>query len=149
VAAFAVDTVAGVFIDGVISSQGNRTSGNEVSEDPASQAAAQVEKGPAAAGEEAVIAGRVARGQHTDGAQDVGDGVAANGQDGGDQQDGKAEKGRAAEGWREGLEAGLGLLGQVLIVAEQTEAGLTCLAGLAGPQLTAFALGQAIPSLRR
>src|SRR5205085_11181530 len=61
VAAFAVDLVAGVLIDGVIGGQVNRAGGNEVIEDPAGEAAAQAEKGPAAAGEEAVLTGRIAR----------------------------------------------------------------------------------------
>src|SRR5207245_309821 len=91
---------------------------------PAGQAAAQIEKGPAAAGEEAVITGRITRGQQADGAQGVGDGVAADGQGRGQQQDGKAEKSWAAEDRGEGFNERAGLGRRVGVVAS-AQAGLT------------------------
>ena len=138
-----------MLIDGVIGGQVNRAGGDEVSEDPAGEAAAQAEEGPAAAGEEAVITGRVARGQQADGAQDVGDGVAADGQEGGDQQDGQAEKSWAAEDRGEGLKEGVSLMGEVGVVALQAQARLAGLARLADPHCVAFALGQTATLLRR
>src|SRR5439155_24166148 len=124
VATFAVDLVAGVLIDGVIGGQISRASRDEASENPASEAAAQSEHRPTAAGEEAMKTGRITRSQQADGAQDVSDGVAANGQDSGDQQEGKAEKSWVAKDRGEGFKEGSRLMGEVGIVALQVQASL-------------------------
>src|SRR4051812_31585149 len=63
VAAFAVDLVAGVLIDGVVGSQEDGACTDEVVEDPAGQGAGEPPRGPAAVGEDAVIIGGIAGSQ--------------------------------------------------------------------------------------
>src|SRR5205814_307900 len=65
-------------------------------------------------GEDALVAGGVARGQVADGAQQVGDGVPAGGQDGGERQQGEAAVGGLGEGGGEFLEQQQGGSGYTL-----------------------------------
>ena len=133
-AALAEDLVAGVLIDGVVASQEDSAVGHEVVEDPAGQAAGQPPGGPAALGEDAVVAGGVARGQGAEGAQEVADGAAADGQDGGQGQDDEAEEGGSGEGAGQGVEEGASRGGHGLVDALEfaaSGAGLACHAAAA------------------
>ena len=91
---------------------GRGPAGTRWSKTQPARAARQPPAGPAALGEDAVVAGGMARGQGTQGAQEVADGALADGQDGGQGQDDEAEEGRSREGTGQGVEEGTGRLGQ-------------------------------------
>jgi hypothetical protein len=87
VATLAKDPLARVLIDRVIASQEDPARRHQMVEDPASQAPRQPPARPAAFAEDFVVAGGMARGQGAKGSQEVADGAAADGQDGGQSQD--------------------------------------------------------------
>jgi len=70
----------------VVADQEHRPVGHEVGQDEAGQRAAELQAGPAGAGEDPLVGGAMARGEPAEGPEQVGDGVSARGQDGGDEQ---------------------------------------------------------------
>ena len=106
VAALAVDLFAFVLGHGVVAGHGHRAAGEPAAQQVAGQGPPQAPDRPGAPGEDAVIAGGVARGEGPHGAQQVQDGPPAGGQDGRQQQHHEALVRRAAEGSREGLQQG-------------------------------------------
>ena len=110
-AALAVDLGAAVLVDGVVAGQADGPVGDPTVEDEPGQDPRQLQGGPAASGEDAVIAGGVSGGQIGGGAEEVGDGAAAGGEDGGDEQDQEALIGGVVEDRGERGEDGLGEVG--------------------------------------
>jgi hypothetical protein len=102
VASLAVDRVAAVLVDGVVSGQRDRLVMGKAAEDDARQDTGQRPEGPASPREDAVVTGGMAGGQAADGAQQVGDGAAAVGQHGTGHEDGESLEGRPCEGVGEG-----------------------------------------------
>jgi hypothetical protein len=84
-------------------------------------------------------AGGVPRGQGAEGTQEVGDGAAAEGEDGGQGQDDKAQEGGARKGRGQGIEQLSGLRWQSVMKMAELAACLTSLACLS--PLQAAALG--------
>src|SRR5262249_6791787 len=116
------------------------TCGHEVSEDPTSQTPRQSPGRPAALAEDAVVAGGVAGGQGAEGPQEVADGAAADGQDGGQGEHDEAKEGGPGEGPSQGAEEGAGRLGYGLMDAPERAASGP---GLARPAAAAFAVAAA------
>ena len=87
-------------------------------------------------GEDAVVAGGVAGGQGAEGAQQVGDGAPADGQDGGEGEQDEAAIGRAREGRFQGVEDGADRLGELLVDPFELASRRTGLSGLLASQST-------------
>src|SRR5262249_61549374 len=85
--------------------------------------AGQPAGGPAAVGEGAVITAGVARGQGAQGAEQVGDGAAAHGEEGGQGQQDEAVIGGARQGRGQRLEDGVDGRGESVMVAVDLAAG--------------------------
>ena len=110
-APLAVDLGAAMLVNGIVAGQADRPVGGPTSEDQAGQEPRQSQGGPAALGQDAVIAGGVARGQLGGGAEEVGNGAAAGGEDGGDEQDQEALVGGVVEDRGEAGKDGAGEVG--------------------------------------
>lgn len=136
-AALAKDALARVFLNGIVAGQVDAVFRDKVVEDPAAQAACQPPGGPTAFGEDVVITGGMARGQDAKRAQKVADSAAAEGKDGCQGEDDKAEKGRASETARQGVEQGAGRLWHGLVDTLELAA---CEAGLVRLPPAAFAV---------
>jgi hypothetical protein len=144
VATLAVDLGAGVFRDGVIAGDGDGTLRQEAVEDEDGQGSGEAPAVPAAAGEEAVEAGGVARDESAQGTEEVGDGTAACGEDGGEEEGAEAEEGRACKGRGEGVEElACGCWQLVMEVAESSSRVLG-LAGLSLLEAAALGLGESL-----
>src|SRR5262249_48318519 len=87
-------------------------------------------------------AGAVAGDKRPQGPQEVGDGVPADGQDGGGQQEGEAEGGGRGEGPGEDPDQGAGRGGQFRLQLAESPAYGAGLAGLPLPALPPLGLGQ-------
>lgn len=103
-AALAVDLRARVLGDGIVNGQLDDPLGGEAGQGRRGEAAGQRPGGPAIAGEEGVIAAGFARGEPAEGAQQVGDGMGADGEDGGEGQQDEAAIGGSGEGRRQRVE---------------------------------------------
>ena len=113
--AFAIDMRAGVLGDGVIARQEDGTAGSEPGEDRRHIAACQRERRPAIPREDAVVAGRVPRGQTSHDAEQVGDGASAQGEDRGQGQEDESPMGGPREGRLQGVKHRADLLGKLLM----------------------------------
>jgi len=142
----AVDVLAPVFVHGVVAGQEDRAVGQQVFDDPAGQELGQPPAGPAPLGEEAAVAGGVAGGERPQGAQEVGDGVTADGEQGGAQQQGEAQGGGRGEGAAEGAEQVAGQAGQSGLRVPQLSADGQRLASLPSSPLSPLGLGQPLSS---
>src|SRR5262249_23743993 len=98
VAGLAVDLPAGGLGDGVIADQADPPLGPEGLGREAAQDGGQGQGGPPGQRQHPVVAGRVALGQVGDGAEQVGHGAPAVGNDGGDTQQLRAGEGGGGEG---------------------------------------------------
>ena len=105
-AGFAVDLGAAMLVDGIVAGQEDRAVGPIMIEDELRQEPGQLEGGPGSFREDAVIAGGISRSQARDGAEEVGDGAPAGGQDGGHEQDQEALVGGLEEDGGELVEHG-------------------------------------------
>ena len=86
-----------VLVNRIVAGQEDGPIGDPMIEDEAGQDPRQGESGPASLGEDAVEAGGIAVGQAGGRAEEVGDGAASGGQDGGEDQDEKALVGGMVE----------------------------------------------------
>src|SRR5262249_42224056 len=93
-------------------------------------------------GEEAAVAGRVAGDQRPQGAQEVGDGVPADGQQGGREQQSEAQGGGTGEGAAEDVDQGAGGAGGVVTELEELASDGAVLAGRPPAGLAPLGLGQ-------
>ena len=109
--ALAIDLGAAVLVDGVVADDRDGPVGDPPVEDEPGQDPRQLQGRPAPLGEDAVIAGGVAGGQIRGGAEQVGDGAAAGGEDGGDEQDQEALVGGVVEDRGEAGKDGAGEVG--------------------------------------
>ena len=100
----AVDESPGMTVDGVIADQGDGLVGRDQGQDQSRKLAGQAECGPFGRGEDPLIGGAVAFGQRCGGADEVGDGAAAGGEDGRAEEDDEAMEGRLCEDRGEGIE---------------------------------------------
>ena len=96
VTALAIDLGAAALVDGIVAGQEDGPIGDPMIEDEAGQDC-EGESGPTTLGEDAVEAGGIAVGQAGGRAEQVGDGAASGGQDGGEEQDEKALVGGMVE----------------------------------------------------
>jgi hypothetical protein len=110
-APLAVDPGAAVLVDGVVAGHVDRAVGDPAIEDRPHEDPRQLGGRPAAARQDAVIAGGIAVGRRAGGAEEVGDGAAAGGGDGRDEQDQEALIGAVLEDRCERGEDGPGELG--------------------------------------
>jgi hypothetical protein len=85
----------------------------------------------------------VARGQGAQGAEQVGDGAAAGGEDGGQCQQDEAVRGRAGQGLSQGLEDGVDGLGESVMVAVDLASSGAGLLGESAAVGSALLLGEA------
>jgi hypothetical protein len=97
-----------VTIDGVVADQRHRPERDEAVEHEPRQGAPEGQPRPRRAGQDAAVVGRVAGGELTEGADQVGDGPPAGGQDGPDQQRGEPLVRRAGEVEGEGVDQRVG-----------------------------------------
>ena len=110
VAGLAVDLTAGVAVHGVVTDQHDRPVGDEGVQQQAGQRAAQAEARPGGTRQDAAVVGGVARGEVAERAQQVGDGVAAGGQQRGRQQGGETRGRGSGELRQQGGEHGSGFI---------------------------------------
>src|SRR5262249_245781 len=113
VAALAVDPGPGMFGDGIVAGQFDRAAGGEAVRDSGDVAARQPAGGPGAGGGGTGITAGVARGQGAQGAEQVGDGAAADGEDSGQRQQDEAPMSRSGQGRGQGLEDGVDRRGEL------------------------------------
>src|SRR5208282_264193 len=91
-----------------VARQKDPTRRRPVVEDPTGQTPGQPPGRPAAFAEDAVVAGGMARRQGAQGSQEVADGPAADGQNGGQSQNDETEKGGSRKSVGEGVQEGAG-----------------------------------------
>src|SRR6266436_298559 len=128
--ALAIDFGAGMLCDGVITGQFDDALGRESTEDHLGKSPCQIPAVPGTAREDTVIAGRVSGGQAAQAAEQVADGMSAQGQNGGDGEQEESVMGRAREGRVEGIEESMDRLGQVLMGPGHLVSSLAGLSGL-------------------
>ena len=104
----AVHRLAAVLRHGIVADQRHRAFGPAVPQDEAAQRCRHVQPGPAGLRQDALVAGRMALGQGRDSAEQVGDGAAAGGQDGGEEQHLAAAPGGLGEQGGEFVQQGQG-----------------------------------------
>jgi hypothetical protein len=85
----------------VVADQHHRAVGRELAQHQAAEGAGQGQAGPAGGGEDALVAGAVARRQAAEGAQVVGDGAPAGSEQRRESQQGEAVEGGGGEGVRQ------------------------------------------------
>ena len=135
-----------MFGDGVVAGQLDEALGGEPGQDGGDVPACQPAGGPAAVGEDAVITAGVARGQGAQAAEQVGDGAAAHGQDGGQGQQDEAAMSGPGQGRGQRLEDGVDGLGE--LAAEPLELA-SAQAGLSGRLAALFAGGPSLAASAR
>lgn len=102
-AGLAVNILALVFVHGVIAGQVDGAVGQQVFEEPSGQEFSQPPTRPASLREEAAVAGGIAGNKRSQGTQEIGNAVSADGQDGGAEQECEAQGRGFAEGVCEGI----------------------------------------------
>ena len=142
----AVDVLAAMSVHGVIARHADGTVGHQLLHHPGDQLPSQTHARPAALGEDPAIARRIAGHQRAERPQQIEDGVVADGQQGGAEEEREAEGGRSCEGLEQPIEEALGGPGQLVVQGAQTSANHAGLAGLPLPALLALGFGQAVPS---
>ena len=109
-------------------------------------------RGTPAFGEDVTVSGRVARGEATQSAEEVGGSTAANREDSRDSKQGETREGGFGEGGRKEGEEGADRLGHqvdVLLDLATREASLASLTSLTTANLPAFTLGQTLTFVGR
>jgi len=139
--AFAINVLAAMFVHRVVAGQDDGSIRQQVFENPASQELGQPPTRPASLREEAAVAGGIAGNERSQGAQEVGDGVASDGQDGGTEQEREAQGRGFGEGVRESVAQRVDRSGQLVVGLAELSADGSVLASLLLPALASLGFG--------
>src|SRR5271157_4305605 len=137
-ATLAVDVLAGVFLDGVVASQFDGAVGYKPGEHLLGKTTCQRPRGPAVAGEDAVITAGVSRSQRAQTAEQVGDGASPQSQDRGEGKEDESVMGRVRESWFDGVKDSTDLFGQLVVNPIDLPPGRTSFSGLLASRCTAL-----------
>ena len=137
-ATLAVNVLAGVLLDGVVASQFDGALGYKPGEDLLGKTTCQRPRGPAVAGEDAVITAGVSRSQRAQTAEQVGDGVSPQSQDRGEGKEDESVMGRMRESWFDGVKDSTDLFGQLVVNPIDLPPRRTSFSGLLASRCTAL-----------